>query len=97
MHELIDQRRAARKGGAKETVRDVSKSIKKEIQAVAKARKRAKIAKVLAEFKDLCRIAEIRGGGKRSCLSSVVDKDGEEKNYKPICIIWHKSFSQVLC
>ena len=79
LHRLIDERRVARRARCKEAVRDISKRIKKEIQAVAKARKSARISKILDEFKDLQRVADVRGGGKRPCISSVLDQNGSEK------------------
>ena len=56
-----------------------SKLVKKEIRAVAKARKSAKIRRLLEEFEDLQRITGIRGGGKRMCMGAVIDKNGVEK------------------
>ena len=79
LHELINQRRAARKAGAKDDVKVASKSIKKEIVTIAKRKKSSRVRKVLEEFKDLQRIAEIRGNGKRSCISSIIDRSGTER------------------
>ena len=82
LHELIGQRKSARTNGCRETVIQASKSIKKEIRAVVKARKSSRISKVLDEFKDLQRIASIRGSGKRHYMSSVMDSSGSEKTDK---------------
>ena len=79
LHELIERRRAARKAGSKDDVRSVSKVIRKEISAIAKQKKTARIRKVLEEFKDLKRIADIRGNGKRVCISSMIDSTGTER------------------
>ena len=57
LRELIVQRRYARRLGCKDWVRDICTLLKKEIKAVEKARKSVHIAKILAEFKDLRRIA----------------------------------------
>ena len=82
LHGLIAQRRSARKSGCKSTVKSVSKAIQKEMQSISKARKSGKISRVLAEFKDLQRLVDIRNNGKRVCMSSVLDEAGEEKTDK---------------
>ena len=79
VHDLIEQRRSARRSGCKNAVKDASKVLRKEIRAIAKARKNARICKVLEEFKDLQRIAGIRGCGKQMCMTSVLEIDGTEK------------------
>ena len=79
LHDLITRRREARRAGNKQDVRDSSKLIQKEIRAIARARKSARVSKVLEEFQDLQRIAGIRRNGKRSCMTSVLDADGVEK------------------
>ena len=79
LHDLIAQRRFARRAGLKSDVKDVSKKIQKEVRAIANARKTERVRKVLEEFKDLQRIANIRGNGKTICIGTVVDKEGEEK------------------
>ena len=61
LHELIGNGRAARLRGCKTEVRDLSKIIRKEFRAVTKAKKNMRISRVLEEFKDLRRIADIRG------------------------------------
>ena len=63
MHELIERRRTARKAGAKNEVKDSSKLLRKELRAVARATKTARIAHVLEEFKALA--AHFRYPGKR--------------------------------
>ena len=63
----------------KSDVKDASKRIQKEIRAIAKARKTARVRKVLEEFKDLQRIDNIRCNGKTACIGSVVDKSGVVK------------------
>ena len=76
LHELIDQRRAVRTAGAKEEVRIASKYIENEIVAITRTKKSSRVRKVLEEFKDFQRIAEIRSNGKRSCISSIIDRSG---------------------
>ena len=71
------------KAGAKDDVKVASKSIKKEIVAIAKRKKCSRVRKVLEEFKDLQRIAEIRGNGKGSCISSIIDRSGTERSEQP--------------
>lgn len=82
IHDLIGQRRDARKNGCKVTVKEASKLIQKELQAVRRARRSAKISKVLAEFKDLQRLIDIRNNGKQSCMTSMIGADGVEKTDK---------------
>ena len=53
--------------------------IQAEIRAISKARKSARVSKLLEEFKDLQRIEGIRNNGKSGCMSSALDRDGEEK------------------
>ena len=79
LHEMIRQRRDAPKVGSKEIVKEVSKSIQKELRAVRRAKRTARINNVLTEFKDLRRLLDIRNNGRRTCMSSVMDKDGVEK------------------
>ena len=79
LHDLIDQRRAARSSGTREIVKSTSKLIHKEIRAVAKARKSAKVERVLAEFRDLKRLDSIRVNGKKRCMGAVIDQVGNEK------------------
>ena len=62
----------------------ISKSVQKEPRAVARARKSARVTKILEEFKDLQRMADVRGNGKKSCIGSVMDKDGIEKTTSEI-------------
>ena len=68
-----------RRSGCQNAVKEASKVLRKEIRAIAKARKSARICKVLEEFKDLQRIAGIRGCGKQMFMTSVLDIDGTEK------------------
>ena len=68
-----------RRAGSKNEVRDASKLIKKQMLAVAKAKKTARITRALADFKDLQRIADIRGNGKQLRIGSASDKDGVER------------------
>ena len=65
---------------AKVLVKEASKSIHKEIRAIKRTKKSAKIARVLHEFKDLQRFVDIRNCGKRTCISSVMDKNSIEKS-----------------
>ena len=79
LHELINDQRKARTAGRKSTARDASKLIQKEVRAVARARKRAKIGKILEEFRGLRDITNIRNNMNKLKISSMKCKDGSIK------------------
>ena len=60
-------------------MKEKSKLISKEIRAIAKARRSARVQQVLEDFKDLRRLENIRGGNKKRCMGAVIDKHGVEK------------------
>ena len=74
---LIAQRREARKVRNKEAVRDSSKHIRKELRAIARARKKAKISSILTEFRGLGEIAGIQSQKRKMYIGSMRSKSGE--------------------
>ena len=98
VHELIERRKTARKAGANTEVKDASKLLRKELRAVARARKSARVTQVLQEFKDLQRISDIRGNGKRACIVSIIDKNGMEKtDEEDIADVFADFFEDLYC
>eukprot|EP00973_Karenia_brevis_P048859 6778175-Karenia_brevis.AAC.1 len=77
LHKLINERRLAREQGAKEKVADICKHIHRELRAIKRAKRQAKISRILEEFKGLQLITGIRDGGKRKLITSMTDKTGE--------------------
>ena len=80
MRTLIEERKLAKRTGNKMRVKEVSKAIQKEMKASKIQRRTAKVTKVLEEYKDLKRLAEIRCEGQVQFITSMTDKDGSEKN-----------------
>ena len=78
LREFIDKRKQARLERNPQEIKRLSKLIQKEIKAVAKAVKTAKVCQVLAEFKDFGQIADTKRKGKKECISAMVDKEGKE-------------------
>lgn len=76
---LIQERKAARRIGARANIKEVSKLIRRELRAVDRARKTAKICKILTEFKDIKNITNIRCNGKKQLTGSSQSRDGEVK------------------
>ncbi|CAK0890577.1 unnamed protein product [Prorocentrum cordatum] len=79
LHSLIDQRRAARKADAKDTVRGASSNMHKKIRAAAIAQKSEKTSNTLAESKDQQCLVDIRNSGKSDCITSAIDENGTER------------------
>ena len=59
---------------------DSSKAVQKEIKAVERARKSAKIERILAEFRNLKRIEKTRTRKSRDLIGSVIAEDGDVKD-----------------
>ena len=78
LRELITRRRLARTRGDRQDVVRSSKLIQKEMRAVAKATKTAKVTQILQDFENLGQLADIRTKGKKNCINSVIDKEGKE-------------------
>ena len=76
LHELITTRKMARTAGQKDVARDASKLIQKEVRAVARVRRTAKIGKILEEFRGLRDITNIKNNMKTSTIPSVKCEDG---------------------
>ena len=79
LRELIDRRRLAKSEGCKDLAKTVRKQIQKEIRAIQKDRKTARVTRILEEHRDLRRIANIRRGGKAQYIGAVIDTNGLEK------------------
>ena len=75
---LIEQRKAAKAEGDREAVVRKGKLIQKEIRRLDKIDKTAKVTKILEQFKDLGQLADVRKKGKKDCIKSVINKDGNE-------------------
>ena len=58
----------------------LSKRIQKEMKAFILARKRAKIDRILTQFRGLKHIANIKANGKHSYLGGVLNKEGKLQN-----------------
>ena len=80
LRELIQKRRRALKEQDKNEVKVTSKAIQKEMKAIKRARRTAKITEVLTEYKDLRRLQHIKSDGKVKCIGSMIDKNGVEKS-----------------
>ena len=63
----------------KTSERIVSKAILNEYRAVVKARRQARITKILSKFKGLRHIAGIKANDKRKYIVSMVDNKGFSK------------------
>ena len=61
-------------------VKRISKQLRKELRAIDRAKKRARICKLLEEFKDIKSIVNIRTNKKTRYIGSVVAADGEERH-----------------
>ena len=73
---LISERRLARQRGQREDIKAVSKSIQREVRAVARARSAARIGKIMEEFKGLKFVAGIKNKNKKNIMTSMIDKEG---------------------
>ena len=76
---LIQKRRLAMKERDRNEVKITSKAIQKEMKALKRARRSARVTEVLTEYKDLKRLAHIKRDGKVHCIGSMIDKNGTEK------------------
>ena len=78
LRELIQQRKDGRATGNRNAVTTTSKLIQKEMRRLNKINKAAKVTRVLQDFKELGRLADVRNKGKREYINSVIDKEGKE-------------------
>ena len=78
LRELIAKRRSARTHGDTEAVKHYGKLVQKEMKAVSKAIRTAKVHEILEEFKDIGQIKDLKRKGKKSCINTIIDKDGNE-------------------
>ena len=60
--------------GVKQDVQIISQFIQTEIRFASRARKNPRVAKILEEFKDLPRMADVRGSGKKFSIGSAMPK-----------------------
>ena len=81
---LIMERRTATSAGSRTEVKRISKQLRKELRAIDRAKKRARICKLLEEFKDIKSIVNIRTNNKARYIGSVVAADGEERHDRRI-------------
>ena len=79
LHEMIEQRKQARTQKDKMSEKRVSKAIQKEHRSIMRARKQAKIGRILEEFRGLKHITSIKKYGKRNYIGSVLGADGTVK------------------
>ena len=70
---LIAGRRLARQHGQRDHIKALSKSIQREVRAVARARSTARIGKILEEFKGLKFVAGIKNKNKKNMVTSMID------------------------
>ena len=77
MHAPIEERKQRRMAGNTDDVREISKSIQKEVKAVSKANKRERIDKILQEFRGLSQIAGIHNDDKREKICEMKNGAGE--------------------
>ena len=77
LHDLINQQKQARirKDNVMEVA--VSKLIQKEMRALLKARKNAKIDRILSQFRDIKQICMVKRSGKHDYIGSVTKATGE--------------------
>ena len=78
LRDTIAKRKKARAERNPEEVKRLSKVIQKEIKAISKAIKTAKVSQILEEVKDLGKIADTRNKGKKECINAIVDEEGKE-------------------
>ena len=74
--DFIQQRKQARRIGNKVGEVEASKLLRKELRAIKRASGVKRIEKILADFRGLGQIADIRANGKRRLLTSVKDLGG---------------------
>ena len=79
IRQLLDERRAARKGGeGHRPLKCISKDLKKELRSWERHRKQEKIDGILREFSDIGRIHNIGNNFKKQRLTCVKNSEGAE-------------------
>jgi hypothetical protein len=74
---LIQSRKDLRTRGLRKESADIGKEIEREIRALSRAKKKARIEKILVQFKGLKFITGIRKNEKRQHIGSMRDAKGE--------------------
>ena len=77
---LIQQRRRLRQRGARKVWTNVEKQLQKELRAITRARRAARIGRILEEFKGLRFITGITNNHKKQLIGSMRNKLGELKS-----------------
>ena len=96
LKDLIQRRRLSRREGNKADVVRSSKLIQKEIKAIAKATKTDRVTEILQNFEDLGHIADVRRKGKNDCISSTINKEGNElKDVKGIADVFAEFYESL--
>jgi len=76
---LIEERKAARREGARAHVKETSKRIHRELHEADRAKKKARNCKILEEFKDVKNIVNICCSGKSNLIGSIRAEDEDLK------------------
>ena len=76
LFELIGRRGLAREHRQEDIVRDTSKKIQKEVRAMAKARRRVRVQRILEEFWGLKDIAKVKQDYKKQYIVNIKDPAG---------------------
>lgn len=73
---LVMKRTEARSCGYRLATEKLSKDIQKETKAIARAVKKAKAEKILTEYKDIKKLANLKAREKKMKICAMKDKDG---------------------
>ena len=76
LRRLIESRKQARRAGDRPGERETSKRIQKELKAMGRARRTAKVENILADFRDLKRLEKTRTRQTTQLIGSVKAADG---------------------
>jgi hypothetical protein len=77
LNDLIRQRKQTRSVGDKVSEKKVAKLIQKEMAAITKARREARIDKLLTQFRDLKYISLVKSNGKHALIGGMIGSDGQ--------------------
>ena len=80
LRRMIDERKRARRAGDKATEKSTSKLVQKELKAIGKARRSAKVESVLRDFCDLKRLEKTRTRKVKEMIGSMMSTDGTVKH-----------------
>jgi hypothetical protein len=79
LRRMIQDRKMARQAGAKSDAREISEKIQKEMKSIDRARRSAKVQKILDDFRDLKRLDKTRTRKATHLIGSIRETDGTIK------------------